>query len=202
MRVEGEGNALASTANLFATVIVEVEPNPEEAAVVVQSRVPEEKLPSEFVAAAERGMKNALQSGEVGFPVINVRATLLDGQLDPALSTEAAFEAAGANAIHKAIRDNVKLLEPFMRLEVTVPNEYLGDVTGDLSARRAEIEHVHSRGKLAVVEARVPLAKMFDYSDKIRSLTQGRAGWSMEPKDYDAAPDEVLRSFLHPDENY
>src|SRR6202042_2961060 len=101
-----------------------------------------------------------------------------------------AFEVAGADAVNKAIRENILLLEPWMRLEVTVPDEYLGPVTGDLNARRAEIDHVESRGKLCVVEARVPLAKMFDYSDKIRSLTQGRAGWSMEPKSYAPAPDE------------
>jgi elongation factor G len=202
VRVAGEGDALAATASLFGRVTVELEPNPDEVAVVVSSRVPEGKLLPEFVSAAERGIRGALQSGEVGFPLINVRATIVDGEMNPELSNEMAFEVAGADAVNKAIKDNVVLLEPVMRLEVAVPEEYHGTVIGDLNARRAEIDHAESRGKLSVVEARVPLAKMFDYSDRIRSLTQGRAGWSMEPKNYAPAPDDVLRKFLHPDDDY
>jgi elongation factor G len=83
-----------------------------------------------------------------------------------------------------------------MRLEVTVPEEYLGPVTADLNARRASIEQMFTRGKLRVVEAIVPLARMFDYSDKVRSLSQGRAGWTMEPFAYAAAPEDVLKGFL------
>ncbi len=202
MRVQGEGNARAATANLFAQVTVAVEPNPEEQGVVVINQLPEDKLPPEFVAAAERGIRGALQSGEVGFPVINVKATLLDGQLDPALSNETAFEVAGADAVNRAIKDNVILLEPVMHLEVTVPEEFVGNVIGDLMARRAEIDRQEPRGKLFVIEARVPLAKMFDYSEKVRSLTQGRASWTMEPRNYAPAPDDVLRSFLNPDADY
>ena len=83
-----------------------------------------------------------------------------------------------------------------MHLEVTVPEEYLGPVTADLNARRAEISELCTRGKLRVIEALVPLARMFDYSDKVRSLTQGRASWTMEPHAYAPAPDEVLRGLL------
>jgi elongation factor G len=89
-----------------------------------------------------------------------------------------------------------------MHLEVTVPEEFFGNVTGDLMARRAQIDRQEQRGKLRVIEARVPLAKMFDYSEKVRSLTQGRASWTMEPKDYAEAPDDVLRGFLNPDAGF
>ena len=89
-----------------------------------------------------------------------------------------------------------------MHLEVTVPEEYLGPVTADLNARRAEITQLLTRGKLRVIEALVPLARMFDYSDKVRSLTQGRAGWTMEPKSYTPAPEDFLRGLLHPGEDF
>jgi elongation factor G len=95
------------------------------------------------------------------------------------------------------MRDNIILLEPVMALEVTVPEEFLGAITSDLNARRAEITQLLTRGKLRVIEALVPLRRMFDYVDKVRSLSQGRAGWSMEPHSYLPAPDEVLQALLH-----
>ena len=125
---------------------------------------------------------------------------MLDAEIDPQVSNEIAFQAAAADAVHKAMRDNIVLLEPVMKLEVTVPEEYLGPVTADLNARRAEIRKRPPRGKLRVVEALVPLAKMFDYSDKVRSLSQGRADPVMEPHSFAPAPDEVLRRMLHPEE--
>ncbi|HMC90668.1 MAG TPA: elongation factor G, partial [Gemmataceae bacterium] len=137
-----------------------------------------------------------LQSGELGYPVINVQATIVKGQMDQEMSNEVAFQAAGADAVNKALKDNFVLLEPVMRLEVTVPEEYLGPVTADLNGRRAEIEQLFTRGKLRVIEAIVPLARMFDYSDKVRSLSQGRAGWTMEPHAYRPAPEETLRGLL------
>ena len=113
--------------------------------------------------------------------------------MDQELSNDIAFSAAATDAVHKALRDNMVLLEPVMRVEVTVPEDYLGPITADLNARRAEITQVLARGKLRVIEALVPLRLMFDYSDKVRSLSQGRAGWTMEPKAYAPAPPEVLR---------
>src|SRR5262249_33021657 len=102
----------------------------------------------------------------------------------------------------KALRDNMVLLEPEMRLEVTIPEEYFGAVIADLGVRRADVLPTHSRGKLTVIDAKVSLARMFDYSDKIRSLTQGRAGWTMEPSDYREVPPEEVRRMLNPDENF
>src|SRR5262249_5125860 len=116
--------------------------------------------------------------------------------MDQQFSSDVAFQAAGADAVHKAFRDNFVLLEPMMHLEVTVPEEYLGAITADLNARRAEIEQLYTRGKLRVIEGLVPLNRMFDYSDKVRSLSQGRASWTMEPHSYAPAPDEVLKEFF------
>jgi elongation factor G len=199
VRIEGECVRQAGAAGLFARVTVEFEPFKGDQPVTVVSRVAPEVLPAELVAAAEQGIRGALLSGELGYPVINVRATILGGQMDQEASNEVAFQAAGADAVHKALHDNMILLEPVMHLEVTVPEDYLGPVTADLNARRAEITQLLTRGKLRVIEALVALARMFDYSDKVRSLTQGRASWTMEPRSYAPVPEDVLRGLLHSD---
>jgi elongation factor G len=131
---------------------------------------------------------------------MHVQAVITDAVMDPALSNEVAFEVAAADAVRKALHDNIILLEPIMRLEVQVPEEYLGVVLTDLQSRRALLEEeIIMRGKWRVVPALVPLARMFDYTDKVRSLTQGRASPSMEPHSYAPAPEEVLRAMLDPD---
>jgi elongation factor G len=196
IEVEGECIRQAGTAGLFAKVTVRLEPHKGDEPVLVTHRLKPDVLLPAYLTAAEQGIRGALQSGELGYPVINVKATIVDGKMDQQFSNEVAFQAAGADAVNKALRENITLLEPVMRLEVTVPEEYLGPVTADLNARRAEIEQLYTRGKWRVIEVLVPLARMFDYSDKVRSLTQGRASWTMEPQAYAAAPDEVLRGLL------
>jgi elongation factor G len=198
-RVEGVCNRQAGTSSLFARVTVELTPAHDVAGVSVTNRVEDESVPYAFLAAAEQGIQGALQSGELGYPVINVRATILSVEVSQEFSNEVAFEIAGADAVRKAMKDNIELLEPVMRLEVVVPEEHMGAVTGDLNARRADITEIITRGKLRQIEALVPLAKMFDYSDKVRSLTQGRASWTMEPHAYRPAPHEVLQHMLNPD---
>jgi elongation factor G len=196
IEVEGECVRQAGTAGLFAKLKVHVERVHGEQPITVVSRVPPDKLLPEYLAAAEQGIRGALLSGDLGYPVIDVRVTILDGQMDQQFSSDVAFQAAGTDAIHKALRDNIILLEPVMHCEVTVPEEYLGPVTADLNARRADISQVLVRGKLRTIEARVPLSRMFDYSDTVRSLSQGRAGWTMEPEAYAPVPEEFMRG-LH-----
>jgi elongation factor G len=198
--VEGECHKQAGTASLWAKVTVRFEPARGEQAVTVGSTVPPDTLPPLLLDAAEQGIRGALQSGELGYPVIGVRATLLGGQLDQQFSNEVAFQVAGADAVHRAMRNNNSLLEPVMRLEVVIPEEFLGAVISDLNARRADITETVVRGKLQQIEALVPLARMFDYSDKVRSLTQGRASWTMEPHSYREVPPDVLRGMLGEDE--
>ncbi len=206
IEVMGECVRQAGTQGLFAKVRVAFEPfTPKqgEPSIQVVTRLPADSpLPPLFVASAEQGLRGALTSGELGFPVMNVRATLLDAEMEEQFSNETAFQAAGADAVHKAMRDNIFLMEPVMRLEVTVPEDYLGPITADLHARRAEISEILTRGKLRVVEAEVPLRLMFDYADKVRSLSQGRASSSMEPRSYKPAPDDVLQALLNPAELY
>ena len=200
VQVLGECVRQAGGSGLFGKVTVSFEPFKGEESLSIINRIPDEKLTPLFLAAAERGLRGALQSGELGYPVMGVRATLVDGAMDEQMSNETAFEAAAADAAHKAMRDNIVLLEPLMHLEVTLPEEYLGPVTADLNARRAEIKELLTRGKLRVIEALVPLARMFDYADKVRSLSQGRASSTMEPHSYAPAPDEVLHNLLHPED--
>jgi elongation factor G len=199
IEVAGECVKQSGTAGLFAKLTVAFEPfQPDrgEPPIAVTHKLKPDELPAAYVAAAEQGIRSALQSGELGYPVINVRAVIRKGQMDQQFSSDVAFQAAAADAVHKAFRDNFILLEPMMHLEVTVPEEYLGAITADLNARRAEIEQLYTRGKLRVIEVLVPLARMFDYSDKVRSLSQGRASWTMEPHSYAPAPDEVLKGFF------
>jgi elongation factor G len=195
-RVRMEGECVKQAAGLFAKVSVELEPLGQDKGLEVHSHVPDEQLPPAFVAAAEQGLRGALQTGELGYPVINVRATLLGGEMDQQMSNEVAFTAAASDAVNRGLANNVVLLEPIMHVEVTIPEEYLGPVTADLNARRAEITEMLTRGKLRVIEALVPLARTFDYSEKVRSLSQGRADWTMEPKGYAPAPDDVVKEIL------
>jgi elongation factor G len=196
LRLWGECIRQTATAPLFGRVQIAFEPFQGEHPITIVNNVSTEKLPPLFASATEQGIRAALQSGEVGYPVINVKATVVDAQTHPTDSSDIAFQAAAADAVNQAIKNNVELLEPVMRLEVTVPDTYLGAVTSDLSMRRAEIQENHPRGNLWTIEALVPLAKMFDYADAVRSLSQGRASYTMEPHGYAPAPPEMLRALL------
>ena len=198
--VVGECVRQAGGAGLFAKVKVDFEPFRGEQSIQVQWDAPAEELPPEFMSAAEQGIRGAMDSGELGYPVMNVRAIIRGGEIDQQLSNETAFQAAGADAVRKAMRDNIVLLEPVMRVEVTLPSEFLGPVTADLNARRGEIQKLHSRGAVSVVEALAPAAKMFDYADEVRSLSQGRASPSLEPHSYRPAAPDVLDAMLHPED--
>jgi elongation factor G len=204
VRVEGECIKQATGGGLFAKVNVDIEPFIGEESVTVLAKLKPDVLPENFVAAALRGIRGALDSGELGYPLMNVKATLTGGTVDLELSTDVAFEAAGADAVRKAMRDNMVLLEPWMRLQVTVPGEFGGGIIGDINARRGEVVQyeVPADSPTAVVEAHAPLATLFDYADKLRSLSQGRGASVMEPLDYKAAPAEVLHRLLHPEDYY
>ena len=126
---------------------------------------------------------------------MQVKITLLDVQQRQGETTDLSIRAAAAAAMENALdKAGPVLLEPIMKLEVVTPEDYLGNVTADLSSRRALIDKTFTRGKLMVIEARAPLEKMFGYSTAVRSLSQGRASYSMEPLEYSAAPDSLLES--------
>ena len=155
-------------------------------------------IPDEYIPAIERGVRDAAGAGIVtGYPLIDIQVTVIDGRFHEVDSSEIAFEAAGSLALQQAVeKAGVRLLEPIMRLQVVAPNEYFGDLTADLLARRAEIRETELRGTTRVISAMVPLATMFGYSTTVRSLTQGRATYSMEPSHYAVVPDDVAKGLL------
>ncbi|HEX6507342.1 MAG TPA: elongation factor G [Chloroflexota bacterium] len=150
-------------------------------------------VPREYINPVQNGIIEAMEGGVLaGYPVIDVRAILYDGSYHEVDSSEMAFKIAGSMAF-KAAADKAgpTLLEPIMRVEVTTPEDYMGDVIGDLSSRRGRVEGTEPRGNVTVVRALVPLAEMFGYSTIVRSMTQGRASYSMEPSHYEPVPNNI-----------
>ena len=150
-------------------------------------------IPREFIPAIEKGMREQAASGYlVGFPVIDFDIVLYDGAYHDVDSSAIAFEIAGRGAMREAAnKAGIKLLEPIMKVEVVTPDEYLGDVIGDLNSRRGQIQGTDTRGNAQAVEANVPLANMFGYVNELRSFTQGRAQYSMQFSHYDEVPANV-----------
>lgn len=183
---------------LFAELSIRMEPfdkSPKPVVVVVENA---EGLPAPFLKAALEVLEQQGEGGGLlGFPLMHVRVAITGAKVHETESNELAFRLAAADAFDKALREaGIVLLEPIMRLEVTVPEEYVGDVISDLQQRRAEIVRTTVRGKNTVIEAHAPLASLFGYSNAMRGLSQGRASCSIEPYTYGPAPAEVLESFL------
>ena len=152
-------------------------------------------IPQEFIPAIEKGVKEASDSGVLaGYPTIDVSVTLFDGSYHDVDSSEAAFKIAGSKAFQEAVKAaNPVLLEPIMKVEVTTPEDYMGDVVGDLNARRGQVVGMNDRMNVKVIDAFVPLATMFGYATSLRSMTQGRASYTMEFNRYEAVPTNVAK---------
>jgi len=150
-------------------------------------------VPREFIKPVEEGVREALSSGVLaGYPVDDVSVTLYDGSYHEVDSSELAFKIAGSMGFKEAARRaNPVLLEPVMRVEVVVPEEYMGDIMGDLTGRRGRITSMEARGGTQIVNARVPLSEMFGYATDLRSRTQGRATYTMHFDRYEQAPQNV-----------
>ncbi|MYD78133.1 MAG: elongation factor G [Gammaproteobacteria bacterium] len=170
----------------FAHVVVLIEPLPQGGGFEFSDKIVGGAIPKEFIPAVKRGIADAMGAGVIaGYPVVDVKATLLDGSFHEVDSSEQAFRVAGTQAFRDAAqRAKPQLLQPFMSVEVVTPSEYLGAVTNDLNSRRGIIEEVSDVSSGKVIKARVPLVKMFGYVTALRSLTQGRATYSMEFDNY------------------
>ncbi len=182
---------------MYAKVTIDLEPETQPKGAPVLRFVNSLKggvIPSEFLSSVEAGIREAAKSGgRTGFPLVDLKVTLVDGQAHDTDSNELAFRFAAGDALEKAVEEaGPVLLEPIMKVEVVTPEDYFGNVMQDLNARRAEVTNTYDRGRLKVVEARAPLEKMFGYSTAIRSISQGRASYSMEPLEYAPAPDSML----------
>jgi len=155
-------------------------------------------IPREFIPAVERGVREALETGVVAnYPVIDVEVTLVDGGYHPVDSSEPAFRMAGSMAVRQALSHAKPiLLEPIMETEVTTPEQFFGDVLGDINARRGHVTMVDQRGHMRLIRALVPLAETFGYATELRSLTQGRATYTMEFDHYQEVPPSVAEALL------
>jgi elongation factor G len=185
----------------FAVVRLRVEPfqpAPGQEHFRFEDASPDGELRPPFVAAVEQGVRSAVHSGALGgYPLINVKVTLLGGEERAEESSEVAFESAGAIAVQRALEQaGPVLLEPIMRVEVVTPEEYFGAINGDLMARRATITGTAMRARNRVITAEVPLATMFGYATQVRSLSQGRASYAMEPYRYEPLPAELTSKVL------
>ena len=182
----------------YGHVVIEVEPGDRDSGFTFESKIAEGVIPKEFIGPAEQGMREACESGIIaGYPLIDVKVTLVDGSYHDVDSSEMAFKIAGSMAIREAaMQADPVLLEPMMEVEVEVPDNYLGDVIGDLNARRGQIEGTGSEEGLAKVNAKVPLTTMFGYATDIRSKTQGRGIFSMEFSRYDEIPQNVAEALI------
>ncbi len=171
----------------YGHVVIDIEPRPAGAGFLFEDRVKGGTVPRDFIRAVERGIGDALQSGVVaGYPVVDVKATLVDGSSHDVDSSEMAFRVAGSLALKEGLRRaRSVMLEPVMDVEVVTPHEYMGDIIGDLSARRGKVGGMTDRGDAQVIGASVPLGEMFGYSTRLRSLSQGRAVFTMQFSHYD-----------------
>ena len=177
----------------YGHVVMELEPISDEYEFI--DLIKSGRIPREYIPSVNAGVKAAMESGVLaGYPLVNVKATLVDGSYHDVDSSEMAFKIAGSMALKDGARKaGVKLLEPIMHVEVVTPEDFMGDVVGDLSSRRGKIAEMGQRGTAKVVSATVPLSEMFGYATDLRSKTQGRATFTMQFDSYEDVPDAITR---------
>jgi elongation factor G len=177
----------------YGDVVIDMEPAEPGEGYEFMDKIVGGKIPKEFIPPVDRGIQEAMESGVLaGYPVVDIHVQLVDGSYHEVDSSERAFKIAGSMAFKEAMkRAKPKLLEPIMGVEVVTPEEYLGDVMGNLNSRRGRVEHLEPRGNAQVVRARVPLAEMFGYATDLRSTTQGRATFTMQFDRYEEVPQSI-----------
>jgi elongation factor G len=196
-KVEGRLVRQTGGSGQYGIVYVNVEPAPGEGFDFV-NKIKGGSIPTEFIPAVEKGVEEAMENGpRAGYPLVDVRVTLVDGKYHDTDSSEIAFRVAGSLALKAAVaRAKPVLLEPIFAVEVTTPEEFMGDVIGDLNRRRGQVVGMEQRGNAQVVSAFVPLAEMFGYATDVRSNTQGRATYSMQFERYDEVPPNIAEKVV------
>jgi len=182
----------------YGDVEIEVEPLPAGKGFVFENRIVGGAVPREYIPAVEKGVREAMESGILaGYPVVDVQVALLDGSYHEVDSSEMAFKIAGSMAFKDAARKGkAVILEPIMQVEVVTPDEYMGAVHGDLAARRGKIASMEARGSSQVIRANVPLSTMFGYATELRSMTQGRATYTMQFARYEEVPSSLAEEIM------
>jgi elongation factor G len=197
---DGRGRFIRQTGGKgqFGDVSMKVEPNEKGAGFEFVDKIVGGAIPREYMRAVEQGIRETLETGVyAGYPMIDVKATVYDGEFHEVDSSEMAFKIASSMAVKDAVgKADPVVLEPLMRVEVTMPEQFMGDVIGDLNSRRGQVEGMDSRGSTQVVRAFVPLAEMFGYATDLRSMTQGRASYSMELSHYAEVPGNLAQELL------
>ena len=177
----------------YGHCVINMEPLPAGSGYVFENKIVGGVIPKEFIPSVDKGIQEALSNGVIaGFPTEDIKVELIDGSYHEVDSSEAAFKVAGSMAIKEALRrSNPVLLEPVMSVEVVTPEQYMGDVMGNLSSRRGKIEGMEDRKNAKVIDARVPLGEMFGYATDLRSATQGRATYTMQFSAYEPVPKNI-----------
>jgi elongation factor G len=197
---EGNGRHVRQTGGKgqYGHAVIKLEPQEKGAGYEFVDKIVGGTIPREYIKPVDQGIQETLQTGiYAGYPVVDVKVTLFDGSFHDVDSSEMAFKIAGSLAVKDAFsKADPAILEPIMRVEVTMPEEFMGDVIGDLNSRRGHIEGVETRGvaeghRTQVVRSFVPLAEMFGYATDLRSMTQGRATYSMEFSHYSEVPSSI-----------
>ena len=196
-KVEGRFVRQTGGSGQFGVVYINIEPAPGEGFEFV-NKIKGGTIPSEYIPAVKKGIEEALETGvKAGYPMVDVRVTLVDGKYHDVDSSEIAFKVAGSIALKEAARRaKPVLLEPIFAVEVVTPEEFLGDVIGDLSRRRGRVEGQERRGNALAVTARVPLSEMFGYATDLRSNTQGRANYTMQFERYEEVPPNIAEQIV------
>jgi elongation factor G len=199
-RAEAEGKYIKQTGGRgqYGHVYLRVEPAESGVGLEFVNKIVGGAVPREYIAPVEKGIRERMESGILaGYPLRDIRVTLYDGSFHEVDSSEMAFKIAGSMALVSACQKaDLVLLEPVMKVEVLVPQDFMGDVIGDLNSRRGKIHGMRARGTSQIVDAAVPLSEMFGYSTDLRSKTQGRATYSMEFESYEIVPKLMAQQII------
>jgi elongation factor G len=197
---EGEGKFIRQSGGRgqYGHAVVRIEPNERGKGVEIENDIVGGSIPREYVPAVIDGIEEAIAGGVLaGYPMVDVKVSIFDGSFHEVDSSELAFKMAGIFALKEAAKKaNIVLLEPIMKVEVTTPDEYQGDLLGDLNRRRGKIQTIEAKNNATSLYAEVPLAEMFGYATAIRSLSKGRASYSMEPSHFVQVPNSILATIM------
>jgi elongation factor G len=197
---EGEGKFIRQSGGRgqYGHAVVTIEPNTRGKGIEIENKIVGGAIPKEYIPAVIDGVNEAIGGGVMaGFPMVDVKVQIIDGTFHEVDSNELAFKMAGIFAFKEAAKKaSMILLEPIMKVEVTTPDEYQGDLLGDLNRRRGKIVSIEAKESLTLLNAEVPLAEMFGYATAIRSLSKGRASYSMEPHSFEQVPNSIVTTIM------
>lgn len=197
---KGEGKYIRQTGGRgqYGHCLLRIEPQGRGEGYEFKSEIKGGTIPSEYIPAIEKGVRGKMEKGILaGFPMVDIKVVVYDGSFHDVDSSEIAFKIAGSLALEEAVRQaDMILLEPIMKIEVSTPDEFMGDIIGDLSSKRAQIQGTEKKGTLVIINAQAPLAGMSGYATKLRSISQGRASFYMEPSHYEEVPKNITEGLI------